>query len=124
MAGLFGSQLGTARARVGSSSGGAGRGSGRYARALARSCHHATAARISAQERRPLQRQRGGERVLRSLEGTERRHLVPRDDYRERSAVSGRAVRYEYGFQEATRCRWLESFRVFGDVTTVSGGVA
>ena len=66
-----------------------------------------------------LQRQRGGERVLRSVEGTERRHLVPRDDDRERSAVSRGAVRYEYGFQEAARCRWVESFGVFGEVTDV-----
>ena len=62
--------------------------------------HQQPARRLAAQERRALQRERGGHRVLRPLHGAERRRVVHGHDDRRRSDVPEAAVRDQLALQE------------------------
>src|SRR5215469_13587412 len=68
--------------------------------------NHALAARLSAQERRSLQRKYDPHRILQRDEGAEWRSMVDSYDDCRRSEVSQPALHHEQQFQK--RARWFE----------------
>ncbi len=88
LARIFGRAMGEASARIGLAAIRIGSHKGGRAGPVTRSGDHAIAPRLPAQERRTLQRQHGAQGVFRSVQGTQRRHVVRSDHGGRRSAVS------------------------------------
>ena len=67
--------------------------------------HDQPAGRVSADQRRPLQRKRRRHRVLRACDGAQRRRMARRHQQRRRPDLSERAVRDELALQEGAERR-------------------
>src|SRR5208282_1974050 len=90
-------------------------------RRLFESCHEGFAAGIPAEEWSPLRRECGRGGVFRKLQGAEWRYLACRDGHRDRSPVSGSTLPDKLAIQKASRCFWVESHAMRGEIARRPG---